>query len=75
MISFFGSLHEKIVESVYETMKELDEKIKMIIEAIRNPDWLQIFENDKGKCTNTSKIKEMSSNTFLFYVISSRIFF
>jgi hypothetical protein len=30
----FGYLHEKMAESVYETVEELEEKIRVVIEAI-----------------------------------------
>jgi hypothetical protein len=31
----FGHLHEKMAGSVYETVEELEEKIKMVIEIIQ----------------------------------------
>jgi hypothetical protein len=32
----FGYLHEKMTGSVYETVEELEEKIRVVIEAIAN---------------------------------------
>jgi hypothetical protein len=39
----FGYLHEKMAKSIYETVEELEEKIRVIIEAIPKSRLIAIF--------------------------------
>jgi hypothetical protein len=40
---------------VYKRMNELEEKIRVVIEAIRSPDWLPFFDSAKVEWTNDEK--------------------
>jgi hypothetical protein len=59
---------------VYEMMEELEEKIKVVIEAIPKSRLIAAFRDWQKRIDEYIKNKKLASNKLLCYVFNSRIF-
>jgi formyltetrahydrofolate synthetase len=62
-----------MIRFVYEMIDELEEKIKMIIEAILNAWLIAVFRERQKMMDKYIKENETILSKFSFYVFSSRI--
>jgi hypothetical protein len=63
-----------MAESVYETVEELEEKIRVVIEAIAKSWLIVIFREWENRVYECIKNKGDDLSKLLFYVFSSQIF-